>query len=48
MAFDRDIWERIGGEWQQKIVLKDKNLQELLKGLEVEIVRNRCVTLEWN
>ena len=47
VASDRDIWERYAGEWVQKIILKWKNLESLLSNLEVEIVRNRAVTLEW-
>lgn len=47
-AFDTDIYEKSHGEYQQKIVLKDKDLSYLLSELEVEIVRNRSVTLEWN
>lgn len=47
LAFDRDIWEKYAGEWVQKIVLKDKDLSYLVHQLEVEIVRNRSVTLEW-
>lgn len=47
LAFDRDVWEKYAGEWVQKIVLKDKNLSCLINQLEVEIVRNRSVTLEW-
>lgn len=48
LAFDTNIWEKYGGEWQQKIVLKDKSLSYVLRDLEVEIVRNRGVTLEWS
>ncbi len=48
LAFDTEIRERYGGEWQQKIILKDKNLSYILRDLEVEIVRNRSVTLEWS
>ncbi len=48
LAFDTDIRERYGGEWQQKIILKDKDLSYILRYLEVEIVRNRSVTLEWS
>jgi primosomal protein N' len=48
LAFDTEIHERYGGEWQQKIILKDKNLSYILRDLEVEIVRNRSVTLEWS
>ena len=47
-AFDTEIRERYGGEWQQKIILKDIDLSYILSDLEVEIVRNRNVTLEWN
>lgn len=47
-AFDTDIRERCGGEWQQKIILKDRDLSYILTNLEVEIVRNRSVTLEWS
>jgi primosomal protein N' (replication factor Y) (superfamily II helicase) len=46
VASDVDIWERYAGEWTQKIILKDKNLEELIRTLEIEIVRNRNVTLE--
>lgn len=46
-AYDRDIRERYAGEWVQKIILKGKNLEILLSHLEVEIVRNRAVNLEW-
>jgi hypothetical protein len=48
LAFDTDIRERYGGEWQQKIILKDRDLSYILRDLEVEIVRNRSVTLEWS
>ncbi len=48
LAFDTEIRERYGGEWQQKIILKDKDLSYILRDLEVEIVRNRSVTLEWS
>jgi primosomal protein N' len=47
IASDQDIWERYAGEWVQKIILKGKSLESLLTQLEVEIVRNRAVTLEW-
>jgi hypothetical protein len=46
VASDVDIWERYAGEWTQKIILKDKNLELLIRTLEIEIVRNRSVTLE--
>jgi primosomal protein N' len=48
LAFDTDIRERYSGEWQQKIILKDQDLSYILRELEVEIVRNRSVTLEWS
>jgi primosomal protein N' (replication factor Y) (superfamily II helicase) len=47
IASDQDIWERYSWEWVQKIILKWKNLDILLANFEVEIVRNRAVTLEW-
>jgi primosomal protein N' len=47
IASDQDIWERYAGEWVQKIILKGKDLTQILSSLEVEIVRNRAVTLEW-
>lgn len=47
LAFDRDIWERYRNEWIQKIVLKDVDLSYLIEQLEVEIIKNRAVTLEW-
>jgi primosomal protein N' (replication factor Y) (superfamily II helicase) len=48
LAFDTDIRERYSGEWQQKIIIKDKDISYILRDLEVEIVRNRSVTLEWS
>lgn len=48
IAYDTDIWEKIRSEWTQKIVLRDKNLEYMINLLEVEIVRNRAVTLEWH
>jgi len=47
LAFDQDIWEKHSGEWVQKIILKDIDLSYLLVELEIEIVRNRAVTLDW-
>ena len=47
LAYDRDIWERRSGEYIQKIILKDTDLSSLLISLQVEIMRNRSVTLEW-
>lgn len=47
MASDRDIWEKNRWEWIQKIILKGPHLEVLLNELEVEIVKNRAVTLEW-
>lgn len=47
-AFDTEIREKYGGEWQQKIILKDTDLSYIIQELQVEIVRNRSVTLEWN
>ncbi len=46
-AYDRDIWEKYAGEWIQKIILKDEDLSYILSELEIEIVRNRAVTLEY-
>lgn len=48
LVFDTDIYERYCGEYQQKILIKDKDLSYLIRELEVEIVRNRNITLEWN
>lgn len=48
LAFDTEIYEKSHGEWQQKIILKDTDLSYILRELEVEIVRNRSVTLEWD
>jgi primosomal protein N' len=48
VVYDKDIWEKVRNEWTQKIVLRDKNLDYLINLLEVEIVRNRAVTLEWH
>jgi primosomal protein N' len=47
-AFDTDLYEKSHGEWQQKIILKDKSLNYLISQLEIEIIRNRSITLEWN
>ncbi len=48
LAFDTEIYEKSHGEWQQKIILKDTDISYILRELEVEIVRNRSVTLEWD
>ncbi len=48
LAFDTLLKSRERGEWQQKIILKDKDLSYLIESLEIEIVRNRHITLEWN
>lgn len=48
LAFDKDIWNKTHDVWSQKIILKGNNLLSLLRELEVEIMRNRSVTLEWN
>lgn len=48
IAADQDIWEKKNGEWSQKIILKWKNIMSILSQLEIEIVRNRSVSLEWN
>ncbi len=47
IVYDRDIWEKSRWEWVQKIVMRDQDLSYLINLLEVEIVRNRAVTLEW-
>ena len=47
LAYDRDISEKYAGEWIQKIILKGKDLSPILSELQVEILRNRAVTLEW-
>jgi len=46
-SYDQDIWDKASGEWIQKIILKDKSLEYLLSQLQVEILRNRSITLEW-
>lgn len=48
LAADQDIWEKRGWEWSQKIILKWKNLAPLVREIEIEVVRNRSVSLEWN
>ena len=47
-AADQDIWEKRWGEWSQKIILKWRNLLDITRNLEVEVVRNRSVSLEWH
>ena len=47
IAYDKELHEKYRGEWSQKIILKGKNLDVLIRELEVEILRNRSVTLEW-
>lgn len=41
-----DIFDRYAGEWIQKITFRDTDLEYILSELEVEIVRNRSVSLE--
>lgn len=48
LAFDHEHFERHAGEWIQKIIIKDKDLQYLLPHIEPYIIRNRSITLEWN
>lgn len=48
LAADQDIWEKRWGEWSQKIILKWKKLAWIVRELEIEVVRNRSVSLEWN
>lgn len=48
LAADKDIWEKRWWEWSQKIIIKGKNLISIVRELEVEVVRNRSVSLEWN
>jgi primosomal protein N' (replication factor Y) len=47
-AYEHEITERSRWEWTTKLLLKGKNLALFLEQLEVEIMRNRSVTLEWN
>lgn len=47
ITYDTDIWEKSRGEWIQKITMRDTDLSYIIQELEVEIVRNRAVTLEW-
>jgi primosomal protein N' (replication factor Y) (superfamily II helicase) len=47
-AADTDIWEKRWGEWSQKIIIKGKDIKALVWALEIEVVRNRSVSLEWN
>lgn len=46
LAANVDVYEKYAGEWVQKITLRDTNLKYLISELEVEIVRNRSVSLE--
>jgi primosomal protein N' len=46
--YDREIREKSHGEWISKLLLKWKNLSPFLEQFEVEFIKNRSVTLEWN
>ena len=48
IVHDTEIWEKSRGEWVQKIILRDRDLSYLIGEFEVEIVRNRSITLEWH
>jgi primosomal protein N' (replication factor Y) (superfamily II helicase) len=48
LAYDQEVSERSRGEWVEKIILKGNDLTPLLHTLEVELVRNRSITLERN
>jgi primosomal protein N' (replication factor Y) (superfamily II helicase) len=47
IAFDKEIWEKRWWEWTQKITLKWKDILPVIRSCEVEILKNRFVTLEW-
>lgn len=46
LAYDRDIWEKRGGEWIQKIVLKWNDLTLILNYIKTEIVKNRQISIQ--
>lgn len=46
--YDQEISERSHGEWVAKLLLKWPNLIGFLDQFEVELVKNRSITLEWN
>ncbi len=48
ISYDRDSWSKNRAEWVQKIVLRGENISRNMAHLEVEVLRNRGVTLEWN
>jgi primosomal protein N' (replication factor Y) (superfamily II helicase) len=48
VAYDREAMERTRWEWVEKIILKGKDIKPFLDMLEVELVRNRSITLERN
>lgn len=47
-AFDRDIWEKSHGEWMQKIILKGRNVSDILEKLSATIVKSRYISVEWH
>ncbi len=48
LAFDMDIWEKTHGDWLQKIVLKGKNVSDILTVIAPLIVRNRHISVHWH
>ncbi len=44
---DTDIWTRMQGQWNQKIILKGKWVLDILETLTPLIVRNRSIHIEW-
>lgn len=47
LAFDTDIWEKSHGEWMQKIILKGKNVSDILEQISPFIIKNRHIFVDW-
>lgn len=48
VASDTDIWEKHHGEWMQKIILKGKNVSDILSHISASIVKNRHIFVDWH
>lgn len=47
-ASDTEIWEKHHGEWMQKIILKGKNVSDILSRIGTYIVKNRHIFVDWH
>ena len=47
VAYDRQLYEKFRGDFMQKIILKGKNVSDILELLTPFIVKNRYIFVDW-